>query len=156
LIENGENEYVEFKSSIRWDYKQNSVNTSLESVIAKTIAGFLNYQGGQLIIGVDDDRMILGLEKDFLTLKKKNVDGFELKLTEIINNKIGKEVRHLIHLIFEEVDGKTICLVDIEKSPKAVYVVTDGKNAEFYLRSGNSTEPLDIRQATEYSKNHWK
>jgi hypothetical protein len=71
IIKNGENEQVEFKSSIRYDYIKNTTNRELEKVIAKTIVGFMNAKGGKLILGVDDDGNTLGLEKDFLTLKHK-------------------------------------------------------------------------------------
>ncbi len=36
----------------------------------KTIAAFGNTDGGIFLIGVDDDKNILGLENDFQTLKK--------------------------------------------------------------------------------------
>jgi ATP-dependent Lon protease len=68
IIEQGENERVEFKSSLRWDYKQNTKNQSLETVVAKSIAALLNYDGGTLLVGVDDSKNILGLENDFSTL----------------------------------------------------------------------------------------
>jgi predicted HTH transcriptional regulator len=41
-----------------------------------TIAGFMNKNGGILLIGIDDNGKILGLKNDMETLKKKNVDGF--------------------------------------------------------------------------------
>lgn len=41
LIRSGETEFVEFKSSLRWDHELNKCNKSLEVAIIKTIAGFL-------------------------------------------------------------------------------------------------------------------
>ena len=61
LIQAGENERVEFKSSIRYDYYRKTTNRDLEVIIAKTITGFMNAKGGKLIIGVDDDGNVLGL-----------------------------------------------------------------------------------------------
>lgn len=69
LIAAGENQQVKFKSTLRWDLRQFKPNKTLEDVIAKTIAGFMNTQGGHLIIGVDDEGSILGLEQDYGTLK---------------------------------------------------------------------------------------
>lgn len=69
LIAAGENQQVEFKSTLRWDLRQFKPNKALEDVIAKTIAGFMNTQGGHLIIGIDDEGSILGLEQDYGTLK---------------------------------------------------------------------------------------
>ena len=82
LIEASENEQVEFKSSIRYDYFRKTTNRELELVIAKTITGFMNAKGGKLIIGVDDDGNIVGLEKDFKTLKHKNKDGYEREIDD--------------------------------------------------------------------------
>ena len=78
IIKDGENDYVEFKSSLRWDYEQRNVNKIMESVVAKTITAFMNSGGGKLFIGVDDAGKILGIEKDYATLKNKNKDGFLL------------------------------------------------------------------------------
>ena len=80
LIEKGENERVEFKSSLRHDYRQVKTDKNLEHVILKSIAGFLNGNGGTLLIGVDDFGEILGLANDYWSLKKKTKDGFEQRL----------------------------------------------------------------------------
>lgn len=45
LLQEGENEDVEFKASLRWDYRERKVNKELEYAIAKTIAGFMNSKG---------------------------------------------------------------------------------------------------------------
>ena len=87
-IKGGENDYVEFKSSLRWDYEQGNVNKLMEHIIAKTIAAFMNSEGGKLFIGVSDAGEILGIEKDYATLKNK--DGFLLQLTQVVNQYLGK------------------------------------------------------------------
>ena len=71
-----ESNVVEFKSSLRWDVRQNCVNKDLEKVIVKTVAGFLNAHGGTPLIGVDDHGVPVGLVPDFKTLRKKDRDGF--------------------------------------------------------------------------------
>jgi hypothetical protein len=68
LIQEGESDELEFKSSLRWDYKQGKVNKELEGVIVKTVSAFANSDGGTLLIGVDDDGNALGIEKDLLSL----------------------------------------------------------------------------------------
>ena len=69
LIAQGEGPKLEFKSSFRWDYKQDKLNRGLENAVLKTLAGFMNGQGGTLLIGVDDSGEVLGLEKDYETLE---------------------------------------------------------------------------------------
>jgi hypothetical protein len=44
IIAEGESDELEFKSSIRWDYKERCVNKKLEEVILKSIAAFANGQ----------------------------------------------------------------------------------------------------------------
>lgn len=48
LMKQGETGRVEFKSSLRWDMRENRINRGLETVIAKTLAGFFNAEGGHL------------------------------------------------------------------------------------------------------------
>src|ERR1019366_8408678 len=59
LIAGGESITVEFKSSARWDVKQNTQNKAMEQIIVKTVAAFLNAEGGTLLIGVDDAGQVL-------------------------------------------------------------------------------------------------
>jgi len=122
LIQAGENERVEFKSSIRYDYYRKTTNRELEVIIAKTITGFMNAKGGKLIIGVDDDGNILGLEKDYKTLKHKNRDGYERAVFRIISTQLGHEFCFSNHISFYTIEEKDVCVVDIEPSNEPVYV----------------------------------
>ncbi|PCJ81245.1 MAG: AAA family ATPase [Bacteroidetes bacterium] len=149
LIEIGENNTMEFKSSLRYDYVKETPNSNLESVIVKTIAGFLNAQGGRLIIGVDDDGHILGLKCDYNSLKKKDKDGFELKLYQLISNDIGRDKCHLIKISFFQIDDNEICLLEIKKSKTPVYVMKKGETT-FYVRIGNATKPLSVKETVNY------
>jgi predicted HTH transcriptional regulator len=49
-----------------WNYQLNqpSQDTTLALSIVKTIAAFMNTDGGNLVVGVDDKSNILGIEKD--------------------------------------------------------------------------------------------
>ncbi len=74
----------------------------------------LNESGGFLLIGVEDNKNVLGLENDYNTLKgKKNEDGFELQFTEVINRYIGKEYRKFLNVAFENIYGKNICYIEM-------------------------------------------
>ena len=78
LILAGESDTVEFKSTLRYDLRTKEVNKKLEYVIAKTIAAFMNSEGGNLFIWVwIDNQNMLGLIDDMSTLSKPNIDGFE-------------------------------------------------------------------------------
>jgi hypothetical protein len=49
----------------------------------------MNGEGGTLLIGVADDRAVVGIEKDVKTLSKKSTDGFELAMRTAIGNFLG-------------------------------------------------------------------
>lgn len=155
IIKAGETARVEFKSSVRWDLQNKSVNRGLETVIAKTIAGFCNTLGGNLVIGVADNGDIVGLEPDYKTLKSPGRDGFERTIIDIVKKKLGGDISPLVHFSFYEVDGRDVCMLSIEPSPRAVYL-DQGNVSTFYVRSGNSTRQLDVREAVNFAKNRWK
>jgi predicted HTH transcriptional regulator len=155
LLQEGENEDVEFKASLRWDYRERKVNKELEYTVAKTIAGFMNSQGGTLLIGVTDEKIPVGLEMDYDTLKKKICDGFILHLTQILNNYVGKEYSAFLSANIVRFGGKDICRIQVLPSNKPVYVVRDGQE-EFFLRALACTQPMQMKEAHEYIKMHWR
>lgn len=155
LILGGESETVEFKSTLRYDLRQKTVNKTLEYVIAKTISAFLNSNGGNLFIGIDDNQNSLGLKDDISTLKKKDNDGFELQLVEIIMKYIGKEFSSHIKINFPEYDNKIICRISVSQSSRPVFVNFEGKE-DFFIRSGCSSQPLSREEQSAYEKEHWE
>lgn len=155
LITQGESETLEFKSSIRYDYKRQTINKDdLGLAIAKTMAGFMNRAGGTLIIGVSDEGQILGIEKDVETLTKKSIDGFQLALKDIVRSHLGTEFLTYVHLYFETLDGHAVCAVLMEKSSTPVYV-KNGNESEFYVRMLNSTVKLSLPETVNYIRSRW-
>ncbi len=158
LIVGGETEYVEFKSSVRWDYREEKVNKILEYVILKSIAAFANAKGGTLLIGVSDDLEILGLEKDFSTLKKQDADYFELHVRKLINNQYGIAFSNENLLMgFPVFDDKTICSIQIKASTNPVFIKSKNKQGQeiekFYVRSGNASQEIaSLKEVNEYIK----
>ncbi len=146
LIKGGEGEHLEFKSSVRWDFRQGKINKALEAVIAKTLVGFMNHRGGSLLIGVADDGKVVGLEHDYKTLKSKGRDGFELCITDIVTSRIGADVCSFIHCVFYEIEAKDVCRVIVESAVAPVYL-QDGNTSRYFLRTGNGTRELDAREA---------
>lgn len=154
LIAGGENNEAEFKSSLRWDYKEERINKKLEIVILKSLSAFANAEGGKLVIGVDDNGEILGLENDYLSLEGDR-DKFELHLRNIINNTFGKNFAASgIAIEFYQAEGKEICVIDVLRWGSPLYLeVTDNngqKSKKFYVRSGNSSQELELDEISEY------
>ena len=163
LITQGESAQLEFKSSARWDIRENKQNKVMEEVILKTVAGFLNsYQGGTLLIGVDDDGNVLGLNHDYQTFKKKNRDGYELFLTnDLLLKELGKDLAPYIHITFHQIEGKDVCRIILDPSPRPAYIkLKDSKSGQtkecFFIRTGNLTSKLDNpSEIHNYCKNRW-
>jgi len=154
IIDKGESDRIEFKSSLRWDFREEKANKVLEDVIVKTISAFLNTEGGMLFIGVDDDGNILGLQNDYQVMQKGNADGFMLVMTNLINKHFGKNAHRLIHSNVVTINNKQVCIVEMGKSEQPVFL-KKGEKENFYIRASAASLPLGLSEATEYIRSHW-
>jgi len=155
MLKEEEHERLEFKSSFRFDRKLGQPNKELEKAAMKTIAAFINSNGGHLIIGIHDNRETLGLEADYQTLPKHSSDGFENHFTQVFNKMLGPEFRTLVKLWFNKIDGHEICVVQTLKGTRPVYLKLD-QNEHFYIRTGNSTAPLKMSEAESYNNSRFQ
>ena len=154
LIARGESADLEFKSSFRWDLRENKVNRALEGVILKTLAGYMNGNGGTLLIGVADDGTVIGLDEDYKTLKKQDRDGFEQALMTSIATKIGADACRSVQIIFSSIDNKDVCRVIAAPSSRPVYV-KEGEAPKLYVRTGALTRELNVQEAINYTSARW-
>lgn len=154
LILSGEGQNLELKQTFRWDVKEKNLNKGLEKITMKTIAGFLNSEGGKIILGVADDKSIFGLNQDYQTLARKNRDGFENHFSQEFNNVIGARFRKFIKLSFEIIDNKDICLIEAYPASEPVYININNAE-EFYIRTGNITSALPVSKIADYVKSRW-
>ncbi|WP_420723940.1 GmrSD restriction endonuclease domain-containing protein [Hwanghaeella sp. LZ110] len=156
MIAEGEGEELEFKSSLRWDYVEGTVNKKLEDVVLKTVAAFANSQGGTLLIGVKDDGEILGLEGDYHSLGQADRDKYELHLRNLLNNSFGTSfVTSKIRVAFPEFGELEICQVDVQPASNPVIIKLKDKNGQpqerFYVRSGNSSQEISLGEMHSYT-----
>jgi len=156
LIDGGESSSLEFKSSLRWDYREEKPNKDLESVIVKSIAAFSNHEGGTLLIGVSDSGESLGLQPDYSCLKDEGKDYFELHLRNLIVSQYGVAfASESIRIRFFILEGREICRVDIRRGKVPLYTTVQTKGAppaeKFYVRSGNSSRAIEsMSEVAEY------
>jgi hypothetical protein len=99
--------------------------------------------------------MVIGLQHDYQTVHKKNRDGYELFLQELVLSNAGKGCSPCIRITFHQAEGKDLCRVAVSPSPRPVYV-KDGQFEHLYIRSGNSTRLLTTKEAVAYCKTRWK
>ncbi|NOQ12973.1 MAG: ATP-binding protein [Methyloprofundus sp.] len=155
LIQQGEGPLLEFKSSFRWDLEQERVNRALETVILKTLAGYLNSSlGGTLLIGVADNGEIIGLAKDYQSLKRQDQDGYEQALVGAISAHLGADLCQFVKTLFHVIDGNHVCRLIVLASPRPVFL-NQGKTPKFYLRTGGGTRDLNIQEAVEFIAHRW-
>jgi CBS domain-containing protein len=149
LINMDEGQRLEFKASLRYNNVRGCVDQELEYNCLKTICAFLNADGGDLLIGVSDDNWVVGLETDYVTLPKKNRDGFENHLVNQVSNKIGDVFLDKIKFTFHVLYGKEMCRVHVLPSREPAFLHEKNKQY-FYVRTGNNSRPFKIADATKY------
>jgi len=120
----------------------------------KTLAGFMNAQGGSLLIGVADDGSIVGLENDFQTLGRKDSDGYTQALMSTVADKLGTPACRLLRILFHQQDGMHVCRVVVLPSPVPVYAKED-KQSKFYIRTASGTREMDLQEAVNFIKTKW-
>lgn len=159
LLAAGESQMVEYKSTARWNLHTEQVDKKMEHVVVKTVCGFLNSEGGTLLIGVDDDGTVLGLERDFATLgNKPNRDGYELFLRQLLESNLSVQTAGIVKVRFESVSGSDVCVVSVAASGKPSFAkpLEGGQGAsEFWVRIGNATKQLHGDDMVDYQSDHW-
>ncbi len=153
LIKRGESKTLEFKSTLRWNLKEDRQDDKVVThAVLKTIAAFMNTEGGDLLIGVADDGSIVGIERDQL----ETDDKFMRHLAQAVRNGLGDRAGTCIDPKTQVVNERTVCVVACQRSPEPVYLkwkrmesATDG---DFFVRSGPGTVKLAAESAREYVK----
>jgi hypothetical protein len=147
LVLQGEGGDIEFKSTLRVSLHTGGSDPRIEQAVLKTIAGFVNSNGGTLIIGVGDDGTAVGIDAD----KFPNEDKMNLHLVNIIRDRIGPQHMMYIHPRFDDYDGTRVLIVDCQKGRDPVYV-KDGGSEHFYIRTGAATTELSASQMQQFVK----
>ncbi len=150
LMEIGESETVEFKSTLRINMHTGEPDKRMEHAVLRTLAGFLNTNGGTLITGVADDGAALGIEVD----KFPNEDKMSLHLANIVKSRMGPHAMTLIHPHFEEYEDEKVFVVRCPSAPVPVFV-KDNNDERFYVRTGPSSTELTASQTQEYIKSRF-
>jgi len=116
IIANGENSTVEFKR-----------DDLLPEQLAKEVAAFANLQGGRVLIGVEDDGIITGIQRHDLE-------------TWVMDTVFGRYVHPMILPLYEEIeagDGKRVAVVTVAMGAAKPYVVRHNNREDIYVRIGS-------------------
>lgn len=157
LIAAGESKHVEFKQTARVNLHTQQRDPVIEQMVVKSIAGFINAEGGTLLIGITDAAEVSGIEADFKTLgKKQNQDGFALWLNGLVDNTLGATAAANVHIDFEKVWDQTVCRVDVKPGKNPTFVRRGKGEADLYVRLNNATRLLNTAEALEYVRTRWR
>jgi CRP-like cAMP-binding protein len=150
IIRQGESEKIEFKSTLRFNIHTAKFGREIEHAALKSIAAFLNSWGGILLVGVDDNQKITGLETD----QFENDDRAMLHLTNMIKERMGTHFMQFINCSIEPIDSVKVMRIDV--SPSNLPAFLNNNNEEFfYVRTGPSTSELKPSQIYDYIDNRF-
>ena len=125
IIANLENSGTEFKS-----------DTDLRPEhLAKEVVALANFQGGRILIGVEDDGSITGIHRDNLELW-------------VMDTVFGRKVHPMILPFYEEIqidDRRRVAVIGITQGTAKPYVVRHNNREDVYIRVG-STSQLATRE----------
>ena len=149
LIDDGESEAVEFKTTLRINLHTSEPDKRMEMAVLKTLAGFLNTNGGTLIVGVSDNGTPVGVEAD----KFPNEDRMSLHLVNIVKARLGPGAMAAMHMHFEDYDDTRVLVVRCPRSLAPVFV-KDGAVERFFVRTGPSTTELTASQTQDFVRQY--
>lgn len=155
LIASAETYAVEFKSTARWNLREQCKDRRMEDAIVKTVAGFLNAGGGTLLIGVDDRGGVIGLEHDIALVKPPNADGLVNWLTTHLITALSHTPVARTRARIDEIQRVDICRVDVAPSSQPVYARMSNGRTAFWVRMNNSTRALPEIEIKDYVRDHW-
>ncbi len=119
LIANGENSGVEFKrDEVRPEQ------------LAKEVVALANFQGGRILLGVDDDGAITGIQRDDLE-------------RWVMDTVFGRYIHPMILPFYEEVQvdkQHRVAVITISQGTTKPYVVRHSGREDTYIRVGSTSQ----------------
>lgn len=135
LLTQKENRKLEFKRELPSNEK-----------LIKTAIAFSNSQGGDLIIGVEDSGIVVGIDEN-------NMVQYEESISSAIYDSCSPSI--IPEIFSVRIEEKTVLVVHIYPSnQKPHYIKVDGKHKGTYVRVGstNRLATLDILENLEREK----
>jgi DNA-binding response OmpR family regulator len=145
ILSEGENDRTEFKSTLRWSIKDNKVHHGVEIAWLKTVAAFLNSDGGRLLVGVDDKGVPVGIELDGF----QNEDKYLLHVNNRLQQHLGAEHAANVRFGLCAAGDRKVLLIECSRASKPVFL-TDAGQESFYVRTGPGTRNLTMSEMLAY------
>lgn len=156
ILKEKESHILEFKSTLRFNLITRKIDSEIEFAVIKTIAAFINSSGGELIIGVDKENKVIGLEADLQTLKKSHdllLQSFDGLLKKHFDN-YGK-ANSLVKTYFQQIKNKEVLKIHVVRSKTGPLFVKKEQEIYFFARGPVNTRSLNIKDAISYILIKW-
>jgi hypothetical protein len=149
-VRSGENKTLEFKETLSWDVRKGEKAKYIEISSLKTIAAFLNTDGGRLLVGVRDDGTIPGLKFEIEKLHQANSDKFLLHFKNLVHEKIGAKYYPKLDWELQDIDETLVLVVAVQPASEPCFLDDD-----FYVRTNPSTDKLTGEKQFKYVTEHF-
>lgn len=141
-----EGQHREYKATFRFDSKSGQKNANQQLACLKSIAGFLNADGGSLVIGVTDELKVIGLRGDFSLLSGNDpADAFIQVIHEAIKTKLSPIPIGLVEIAIRPCGSESVAVVTCRTSTTPIYL-----DDQLYVRDGNRTLRLNPEQTADF------
>ena len=163
-IRDGESQHAEFKPHA--GLRTGKIYDRHE--IVKSVCGFLNAEGGELIVGVEDDGSLRGLASEHQTGKQFDRDFFlRFVQQDLLKPHLTQYLSDLVEVLLKEYRGATICVVNVEPSPhRPVYAQPLAKDGDSWgtpdvnkwtcwVREGPATPKYEGQKLSDYILRRW-
>ena len=161
LIVRGESQSLEFKASLRRSPRSREDDPKASYGVLKSIVGFLNsWDGGTLIIGVDDTGNPIADREGKTNISAMEIDGYATEdemlrsLKEQIKNRIGASTFEFLDISFVHYRDIRIIRVNCSPAEEATWLKGGrsgkSKQQEFFLRTPAATDPLEGRDLVDF------
>lgn len=178
LMKNGENFNTEFKTEALWSTTYNPAQIkesksfelreygqrASKVIIAKSIAAFLNSGGGNLVIGIKENKEkrlfeITGIDEDMKKTREPGIDSYKrIIIDEIIKAflpyKIFNHLNEYVSFEFVILEGKTVCWIKIKKSDSRVFLKINDREI-FMIRIDSENRTLEGEKLVDYCIKKW-
>lgn len=158
LITKRETGTIEFKSTLRWNIREGKIDKQMEQEVVKAVAAFMNTNGGTILIGVEDNGRVIGLENDYKAWgNSASTDTYLRYLTDVLIRYFNIDLScRLCKAEILQIDGKHICQIIVSQSEKPVFVKYSGEECFFVRNGASSRKLLDSAERENYCKEHFR
>lgn len=155
ILAQGETSTVEFKESIRWDVQRATGNELLKYEITETIAGFMNGEGGTIVLGVTAAGEAIGLARDLANIRRNpTLDGATLLVGNLLRDTLGGAAAGSVRFASAGTPTAPVLILTVDAAPRPIFADVRGA-VHFYRRIGTSTIDFDPRETLEYVLQRW-